>query len=58
MSRPNPRGDVPIVHDSTFVDPTAILCGRVIAHENVFIGPTPSFALSRRTRLRSDRRLE
>jgi carbonic anhydrase/acetyltransferase-like protein (isoleucine patch superfamily) len=27
------------VHPSSFVDPTAILCGRVIVHENVFIGP-------------------
>ena len=35
----NPRGDVPIVCESTFVDPTAILCGRVVVHENVFIGP-------------------
>ena len=39
MIRKNPRGDVPIVHDSSFVDPTAILCGRVIVNGNVFIGP-------------------
>ena len=39
MIRKNPRGDLPIVHDSAFVDPTAILCGRVIVHANVFIGP-------------------
>jgi len=39
MIRRNPRGDVPVVHDSAFVDPTAILCGRVVVHENVFIGP-------------------
>ena len=37
--RKNPRGDLPVVHDSAFVDPTAILCGRVIVRENVFIGP-------------------
>jgi len=35
----NPRGDLPQVHASAFVDPTAILCGRVVVHENVFIGP-------------------
>lgn len=39
MIRRNPRGDTPIVHESAFVDPTAILCGRVIVNENVFIGP-------------------
>ncbi len=30
---------MPIVHDNSFVDPTAILCGRVIVNGNVFIGP-------------------
>ena len=39
MIRKNPRGDLPQIHESAFVDPTAILCGRVIVHENVFIGP-------------------
>ncbi len=39
MIRKNPRGDVPIDHESSFVDPTAILCGRVMVNENVFIGP-------------------
>lgn len=39
MIRKNPRGDLPQVHESSFVDPTAILCGRVVVHENVFIGP-------------------
>lgn len=39
MIRRNPRGDLPQIHESAFVDPTAILCGRVIVHENVFIGP-------------------
>ena len=39
MIRKNPRGDLPVVHESAFVDPTAILCGRVIVAENVFIGP-------------------
>lgn len=35
----NPHGDLPVVHDSAFVDPTAIFCGRVVVHESVFIGP-------------------
>ncbi|MBA2482341.1 MAG: carbonate dehydratase [Planctomycetes bacterium] len=39
MIRKNPRGDLPIVPESAFVDPTAILCGRVVIGENVFIGP-------------------
>jgi carbonic anhydrase/acetyltransferase-like protein (isoleucine patch superfamily) len=28
-----------VVHDTAFVDPTAILCGKVVVEENVFIGP-------------------
>ena len=39
MIRKNPSGHLPAVHDSAFVDPTAILCGKVIVEENVFIGP-------------------
>jgi carbonic anhydrase/acetyltransferase-like protein (isoleucine patch superfamily) len=39
MIRKNPRGDLPQIHPSAFVDPTAILCGKVIVKENVFIGP-------------------
>ena len=39
MIRRNPRGDTPVVHETAFVDHTAILCGMVIVHENVFIGP-------------------
>lgn len=27
MLRPNPRGDFPVVSESAFIDPTAILCG-------------------------------
>lgn len=37
--RANPNGDKPVIHPSAFVDPTAIICGKVIVHENVFIGP-------------------
>ncbi|WP_321325578.1 carbonate dehydratase [Thiomicrorhabdus sp.] len=39
MIRKNPTGDMPSVHASAFVDPTAILCGKIIVEENVFIGP-------------------
>ncbi|MFP5383616.1 MAG: carbonate dehydratase [Gammaproteobacteria bacterium] len=39
MIRRNPRGDIPQVHPDAFVDPTAILCGRVVVEEGVFIGP-------------------
>lgn len=39
MIRRNPSGHLPHVHDTAFVDPTAILCGKVIVEENVFIGP-------------------
>lgn len=39
MIRKNPSGHLPVVHETAFVDPTAILCGKVIVHENVFIGP-------------------
>ncbi len=39
MIRKNPSGDIPQIHESAFVDPTAILCGKVIVEENVFIGP-------------------
>lgn len=39
MIRRNPNGDIPVVHESAFVDPTAILCGKVIVEAHVFIGP-------------------
>jgi carbonic anhydrase/acetyltransferase-like protein (isoleucine patch superfamily) len=39
MIRKNPTGDLPVVPTSAFVDPTAIICGKVIIGENVFIGP-------------------
>ena len=39
MIRRNPSGDLPVIAVSAFVDPTAILCGKVIVEENVFIGP-------------------
>ena len=39
MIRKNPSGDLPVIDESAFVDPTAIICGKVIIKENVFIGP-------------------
>lgn len=39
MIRKNPSGDLPVIAESAFVDPTAIICGKVIIHDNVFIGP-------------------
>ncbi len=39
MIRKNPRGDLPQIHETAYVDQTAILCGKVIVEENVFIGP-------------------
>ncbi len=39
MIRKNPNGDLPVIDPSSFVDPTAILCGKIIVEENVFIGP-------------------
>lgn len=39
MIRRNPQGDLPRIHPDAFVDPTAIVCGRVVVEENVFIGP-------------------
>ncbi len=39
MLRRNPSGHLPQVHESSYVDQTAILCGKIIVQENVFIGP-------------------
>lgn len=39
MIRKNPRGDLPVIHPEAFIDPTAIICGLVEVHANVFIGP-------------------
>lgn len=39
MIRRNPTGHFPVVPQSAFVDPTAIICGHVILGENVFVGP-------------------
>ncbi len=39
MIRKNPSGDLPLIAESAYVDPTAIICGKIIVGENVFIGP-------------------
>lgn len=39
MIRRNPRGDIPVVATTAFVDPTAIICGLVIIEADVFVGP-------------------
>jgi carbonic anhydrase/acetyltransferase-like protein (isoleucine patch superfamily) len=39
MIRPNPRGDRPVIAPGAFIDPTAIICGKVIVEDDVFVGP-------------------
>lgn len=39
MIRKNPSGDLPVIHESSYVDQTAIICGKIFVGENVFIGP-------------------
>jgi len=39
MIRKNPSGHLPVIDESAYVDKTAIICGKVIIKENVFVGP-------------------
>lgn len=39
MIRKNPSGDLPKISPDAFIDPTAIICGKVIIERNVFVGP-------------------
>lgn len=39
MIRQNPSGDLPLTAESAYVDKTAIICGKVVIGENVFVGP-------------------
>ena len=39
MIRKNPSGNLPKVSQEAFVDPTAIICGKVVIEKNVFVGP-------------------
>jgi hypothetical protein len=55
MIRKNPSGDLPQVHASAFVDPTAIICGKVVVHANVFIWP---YAVIRADEVDSEGRMQ
>lgn len=39
MTRSNPAGDVPYIDKSAFIDPTALVIGKVSIGKNVFVGP-------------------
>lgn len=39
MIRKNPSGDIPQIHESAYVDQTAIICGKIVIEENVYVGP-------------------
>lgn len=39
MIRKNPNGDLPLIDESAYIDFTAIICGKVIIEENVYVGP-------------------
>ena len=39
MIRSNPSGPRPQIAASAYIDHTAIICGKVIIHDNVFVGP-------------------
>ena len=39
MIRKNPSGHLPVIAESAYVDKTSIICGKVIIHDNVFVGP-------------------
>ena len=39
MLRKNPTGHSPQVSTKAFIDPTAVICGRVIIEDYVYVGP-------------------
>ena len=39
MLRKNPSGDFPQVSEHAYIDNTAIICGKIIIEDNVFVGP-------------------
>lgn len=55
MIRKNPSGHLPLIAESAYVDKTAIICGKVIIGENVFIGP---YAVIRADELDADGGME
>lgn len=55
MIRRNPSGDLPVIPESSYVDATAIICGKVIVGANVFIGP---YAVIRADEVDADGQME
>lgn len=55
MIRKNPSGHLPVIDESAFIDPTAIICGKVIIRENVFVGP---YAVIRADEVNSEGEME
>lgn len=39
MLRKNPTGHLPQVSEKAYIDPTAVICGRVIIEDYVYVGP-------------------
>ncbi|OGS45823.1 MAG: carbonate dehydratase [Elusimicrobia bacterium RIFOXYD2_FULL_34_15] len=39
MIRKNPKGDIPIIHRTSYIDVDATVIGKVIIGKNVFVGP-------------------
>ncbi|AGX87347.1 DapH/DapD/GlmU-related protein [Candidatus Symbiobacter mobilis] len=39
MIRRNPSGHLPVIAESAYIDSTAIICGKVVIEEHVFVGP-------------------
>lgn len=55
MIRKNPSGDLPVIDESAYVDKTAIICGKIIIHANVFVGP---YAVIRADEVDADGQME
>lgn len=51
MLRKNPSGHVPVVSEKAYIDPTAIICGKVIIEDYVYVGP---YAVIRADELNED----
>ncbi len=51
MLRKNPSGHTPVVSTKAYIDPTAVICGRVIIHDYVYVGP---YAVIRADELNAD----
>jgi carbonic anhydrase/acetyltransferase-like protein (isoleucine patch superfamily) len=55
MLRKNPSGHQPQVSPKAYIDPTAIICGHVIIHDYVYVGP---YAVIRADELNDDGDME